>query len=357
MSSESETNYQESHHKLAQEAQQIVDRKEELERATHHLIRDGEKMELEFRADIQRLTSERDLAQENYEESMLLVRKQQEESFKHMNTGRWLPMEDNKVIDELSQIKGDMRDWAKTVAVNSMDALKNLDHSEFTGLLESLSAVLILENNSFPKGLSTPKSPALLLNALLAHHLYSTMFRDPFFFFEGGNGNESSQDTGGGLFRGIYRMAQEANKKSAHGWRSQTLRLLHPALGADTTDGERQMRATTEKAIAKISRKQASSFLDIYQETGTLSYSLWTQKTTLTCHSTLSEMGPRTFDAKSKYLKPHPLVNYDDHDDKLKGKPITLIVHPLIQAFGTGDGKDYNKGRIWASAEVWLDSK
>ena len=97
---------------------------------------------------------------------------------------------------------------------------------------------------------------------------------------------------------------------------------------------------------------------EIYVDAGKLSYRLWTQRTTMKIW-TLKDMGPRGFDADNQYLKPHPSVKYDEHDDQLKGKLITLIVHPLVEAFGKDDGKDYNydKSRIWASAEVWLNSK
>ena len=94
----------------------------------------------------------------------------------------------------------------------------------------------------------------------------------------------------------------------------------------------------------------------IYHEAATLSYRLWTQRTNLKCF-TLQELKRKPFDADSKYLTPHSLVRYDDYEDQLKGKPITLIVHPLLLAFGTGEGEDRDSRKIWASAEVWLDSK
>jgi hypothetical protein len=154
--------------------------------------------------------------------------------------------------------------------------------------------------------------------------------------------------------------------------------MLLPALGANSNDGEKNLRSMSETAIAQICELQASNFMNgaarylfdfdgkdeenkkelqaIYQQAGTLSYRLWTQRTYLQC-VTLREMGRPTFDADDEYLTPHSLVRYDDHEDQLKGKQITLIVHPLIQAFGTNEGKDYGSGRIWACAEVWLDSK
>jgi hypothetical protein len=153
---------------------------------------------------------------------------------------------------------------------------------------------------------------------------------------------------------------------------------LLPALGANANVGEKNVHAMTEASIAKFCELQTSNFMNgaarylfdfdsnddekktelqaIYQQAGTLSYRLWTQRTNLRC-LTLRDMGRPAFDADDEYLTPHSLVRYDDHEDQLKGKPITLIVHPLIEAFGTNEGKDYDNGRIWACAEVWLDSK
>jgi hypothetical protein len=175
-----------------------------------------------------------------------------------------------------------------------------------------------------------------------------------------------------------HKLICSANEGDAHAWRSQTLRMLLPATGANASDGEKYLRAKTETTIARFAEVQTLNFMNgparylldfdsndeekqkelqaIYQQAGTLSYRLWTQRTDLRC-TTLRELGRPNFDADNEYLTPHSLVRYDDHEDQLKGKPITLIVHPLIQAFGTNEGKDYGSGRIWACAEVWLDSK
>ncbi len=79
----------------------------------------------------------------------------------------------------------------------------------------------------------------------------------------------------------------------------------------------------------------------IYLEAGTLSYNLRTKRTTLDC-ITLRDIAELTFDADSEAFKPHSLVRYYEHGDQLKGKPITLMVHPLLRVLGTDEGKDYN---------------
>jgi len=72
---------------------------------------------------------------------------------------------------------------------------------------------------------------------------------------------------------------------------------------------------------------------------------------------TLHEMGHPTFDIDNQCLVPHTLVRYDEHDDKLQNTPITVIVHPLLEVYGTDKAKDYDKWRVWSPAEVWLDSR
>jgi hypothetical protein len=155
------------------------------------------------------------------------------------------------------------------------------------------------------------------------------------------------------------------------------LRLLLPPLRTDSNEGEMSLRSWTEGRIARVSGRQASDFLTsparylisndakpgydnklrtIYQEAATLSYMLWTRRTTMRC-VTLREMGHPTFDIDDPCLVPHTLVRHDEHDDQLRDRPITVIVHPLVEVFGTDEAKDYDKGRVWAPAEVWLDSQ
>ncbi len=145
----------------------------------------------------------------------------------------------------------------------------------------------------------------------------------------------------------------------------------------DSRDGEKTLKRWTEGMIARVSERQALDFIggparhlisndaitssakklkDIYQEAAATSYRLWTRRTTMKC-LTLHEMGQPTFDPDSTYLVPHTLVRYDDHDDQLRNKEITVIVHPLLKVYGTDEATDYGEGRVWAPAEVWLDSK
>lgn len=142
-------------------------------------------------------------------------------------------------------------------------------------------------------------------------------------------------------------------------------------------DGERKLRGWTEGMIRQASLQQAHAFAtgsarhlinfdtetdhtkklnSIYQEAGMIAYLLWTRKTTMRC-TTLKDMVNPVFDIDNPQITPHSLVHFEDHDDKLKGRPISVVVNPLLRVYGTDEAKDYDKGRVWAAAEVWLDSK
>ncbi len=95
---------------------------------------------------------------------------------------------------------------------------------------------------------------------------------------------------------------------------------------------------------------------NIYDEAAKHSYSLWTRRTELRC-CTLRNLEQPEFDAESPFFDPDDLVRCEDHDDQLKDRPVTVMVHPLVQVAGTDEAKDYDKERVWAKGVVWLDSK
>lgn len=93
----------------------------------------------------------------------------------------------------------------------------------------------------------------------------------------------------------------------------------------------------------------------IYREAATLSYKLWSRRTSLAC-TTLNDLDHPIFEPTSIYMVAHSSVNYEKHENLLNGKPISIIVHPCLTVSGTDDAKDYDQQRVWAPAEVWLDS-
>ncbi|TGO11633.1 hypothetical protein BTUL_0105g00230 [Botrytis tulipae] len=315
--------------------------------------------------------------QEIEEKHSTFIRKQQEASFNQMTTSRWMPVEDSKVIGDLDRLKRDMRNWAKKASVNDMDTLLgSLGQRERAALKEALTHVVVFENDELPQGLSAKKSPSLFLTALLTHHVYKTLFKSPFFFINGNimDGRFVLSEYRMGL-EVIYRKGRYSNEGDAHIWRSDFLRLQLPPMTPETSEHGQDLHRMTETQIAEVANRQASDFLEgaaqylignegretiadklraIYREAASVSYMLWTRRTTLKI-LTLKDIA-REFHPEIKHLVPHSSVNYEKHEDQLRGRAISIIVHPLLLVHGTDDAKDYNHRRVWAPAEVWLDS-
>ncbi|TGO71948.1 hypothetical protein BELL_0509g00070 [Botrytis elliptica] len=315
--------------------------------------------------------------QEIEEKHNTFIRKQQEASFNQMTTSRWMPVEDSKVIGDLDRLKRDMRNWAKKVSVNDLNALvRSLGQRETAALTEALTHVVVFENGGLPQGLSAKKSPSLLLTALLTHHVYKTLFKSPFFFISGNivDGRFVLSEYRMGL-EFVYRAGRYSNEEDAHIWRSDFLRLQLPPMAAETSEQGKNLHRITETQIAEVANRQASDFLEgaaqylignegreiiadklrvIYREAASVSYMLWTRRTTLQI-LTLKDINPK-FHPEVKHLVPHSSVDYENHEDQLRGRAISIIVHPLLLVCGTDDAKDYDHSRVWAPAEVWLDS-
>lgn len=168
-----------------------------------------------------------------------------------------------------------------------------------------------------------------------------------------------------------------ANQQDAHMWRSQTLRLLMPPMRDNISDAEKHLRSTTEESIGQVADRQASEFLassacylikseskaiftnrlkKMFSDAANLSFQLWTRRTQIRCF-TLRDLKTLSFDAESPDFEPDSLVRWDDYEDHLKDRPVTVMVHPLLKAYGNDEAADYDQGRVWAKGAVWLDSK
>jgi hypothetical protein len=147
-----------------------------------------------------------------------------------------------------------------------------------------------------------------------------------------------------------------------------------PPLQSNTTNGEKQLRHITEGIITKVAQEHAEAFLNgparylmeitdkaakklrkIYNDAAIQSYMLWTRRTEMRVY-TLRDMPQPCFDAESPDFDPDALMRPENHDGHLKGKPITVLVHPLLEVAGTDAATDYDKSRVWAKGIVWVDS-
>ncbi len=199
--------------KLQQEFRNIIEgrereweaKKRELQRHIEQISQVNHNLEEDIHMLQSRLTetnSEKLLIQEQHND---FIRKQQEASFRQMESARWLPMDEGKVVGDLDRLKRSMRTWAKTASIKDLSLLSSLKEVEYATLMEDLGNVALIENGQLPEGLSaTAKSPMLLLNALLAHSVYTSFFRSPFFFLGNNDGDSQSNGKPEGILEDIY---------------------------------------------------------------------------------------------------------------------------------------------------------
>lgn len=147
-----------------------------------------------YRSRIQVSEAEKNRIQDEHD---TFICEQQKASFNRMESARWLPKQESEVMADLQRMKTTMRTWAKGVSIKDTSILQSLDVQDFGLLLQDLGQVVQLEDGQFPQVLySATRAPVLLLNALLAHDVYTKFFLDPFFCIDI-------------LFTKIYKEAKE----------------------------------------------------------------------------------------------------------------------------------------------------
>lgn len=151
------------------------------EASYHKIFSDQEKVISDLQASLNKSQTENDLVKEEYIAYRL---RQQEESFKR-DSARWRPTTEADVTHKLVRLKSDMRSWAKGSSIKDLSSVQELEEMQFVALMEELAQVALLENNQIPRGLyMAARSATLLLNALVAHSVYTSFFQSPFFFLK-----------------------------------------------------------------------------------------------------------------------------------------------------------------------------
>ena len=96
--------------------------------------------------------------------------------------------------------------------------------------------------------------------------------------------------------------------------------------------------------------------LDIVMDFGSLALQLWSQKSEVVCYG-LRSFSEQPFSVGSGEMRAARAVRLEENDPALDGRPIPVVVQPLIVAFGTPEGEGYQKRKIWSKAVVWVSSK
>jgi hypothetical protein len=129
----------------------------EFERYKEKKERERDETIRSLQVEIHGIKSDRDLIQAKH---MTFVRQQQEEAFKQMESARWLPPEESKVLGNLDRIKRDMKSWAKGTAIKDMSSIQELGENDVADLMNGLSTVVFFAGKSTIARFIDPKNPS-----------------------------------------------------------------------------------------------------------------------------------------------------------------------------------------------------
>ncbi|CAD6443799.1 0f123432-8c9e-4399-b226-28a878e70361 [Sclerotinia trifoliorum] len=278
----------------------------------------------------------------------------------------WTPIGLSKLEDAIRRIMSDIRSWSRDFAKDiSQFDLQGHDREVF---FEEASKIMTLDElgqQEFPKSMrGYRKILCYVLDAMLNHHLFSTIFSDPFFFL------------GAELSRGlndILSLGNAWNVEDAQRWRSDTLRLILPEKNGVEESG---VKAQTNQLIYKSGIRGAVDFMRspakyiINENPGALqelqrtytfaaeySYQLWTQRAMFEVSDPSDILG-QPYDPQDKGVELHTRIDVRYEKDG-EGQPITMVTSPHIKVFGYlpsrigVDTRWYFAGAYTKVATIW----
>ncbi|KAF2788715.1 hypothetical protein K505DRAFT_104075 [Melanomma pulvis-pyrius CBS 109.77] len=308
------------------------------------------------------------------------VRKAQESAFKMMmEPAIWMPKADTDIRRSLDRLGEDLWSWTKSCVRKDIDP-KLLRGDVAQRMLRRISQVT---GGKYYFNLEDPrhcaKLPALICISAITSLLYARLFKNPFFWQMSATthtDNDISRDT-----YQVYIDAMEVDEKGANEWRCQMLRTFDPHIANDEqtdTDSkpEKCRSAAVQSFINEFLSSDANMFLNlnaisnearlkqlvaIATKATRLSYHLWTHKTRLSILNLEDlnledEGGVIRYENGAELLQHHAYHNVElSRDDRcLDGKPIALITHPAIIAYGDPSGEHYGEYKVWKKAEAWM---
>ncbi|EFR05272.1 hypothetical protein MGYG_08283 [Nannizzia gypsea CBS 118893] len=295
-----------------------------------------------------------------------LIRRTQERAFGEIGQGKWASQPDRDIRDDLALFQRQLRDWSKEYALDSISTLQALKMSEEEKdeFLCNLSKVVTLsENGSIPATLRTGKMerrlPSILVNALIAHDVYTQIFDDPFYFLGQSTGLDDQDCSVDGTplvnetLNRIYGELINLDEREAHIWRSQLLRVYNPPEGGVLSEKEKLAAKRcipgSNGAVITLQHlhtgQQNTSFGRspvIRKQLVLINYETSSQMLS----QNLPSLKLEQFKVSSQSMEAHPSQGLDDDE--------ISRIHPALLAFGNDDCENYHIARVWAKAVVLL---
>ncbi|KAM0136791.1 hypothetical protein ACHAO1_004350 [Botrytis cinerea] len=280
---------------------------------------------------------------------------------------KWVDdMDDDDSSDFFGQLEISIRKWAVKEAktLSQLDDLQGRDREFF---FKEVAKIVLLEGpnkQELPKRLESPRVLAFILGALLHHHIFKTVYVDPFFFL----GEETSQ-----ILNDIMLLGNIWNLGASQHWRGDTLKILRP-LGK--TPDARIIESVTKKLLRNAAVSKAAEFMrtpakyivndhpgtlqrlaDIYMEAAEHSFKIWVQPPKIKLLDDPPSFLGQAFDSRNKFMKAHDRVNHITNINP-NGQKITMVVSPAIVRCGVRlADMNYYETRWWHETYMYRPAK
>ncbi|KAK7607929.1 hypothetical protein BKA81DRAFT_381175 [Phyllosticta paracitricarpa] len=353
--------------KLSSALEQTEDYLKKYEQALRNERLESEQTRLGFLHKLQKTQADLDTA-------MADLRKAQLSTFKQARSD-WVPEEDSKVRDDVSQLYKDIRTWAKTYAdsgaacANRLSSLDEMLRSQFVTRISNVARL------SGTDEIKEMKHPFLILAALLSQHLQLLIFDNPFFWL-----NDDEHNPSLAAFSQLFRAMCKTRFGEAQAWRAQLTRFLF--MSGDNKDTEQPVgnavmskkdldnlckdficffisdeEKTMLRVLDKTERQVRDNELFSLTRRAVILYGrLQTQRT---CYNWIkpTQILGTDFSASSPYLRADRLhkIDEDEEDTTLDGSKVKIVLSPVVLACGNSRGEDYNSHRVIAKATVYLE--
>ncbi|KAH6667963.1 hypothetical protein B0J14DRAFT_567311 [Halenospora varia] len=298
----------------------------------------------------------------------------QKKSFKEMSKANWVPLEDRAILEVFDEIHKDIEDWADdNCKEDLMEIGEGLTGEQKVELMAFMGQVAEINCQDLDEQLKywvdTGLDPVLLLTALATHHMYLSVFRNPFGVLDalapGGNV--------GVTMMGIYQNLRQLDIKQAHQWRSNLFRILfHQPSSGGKFDGLRPRSESLETELPIFTHTRCSTLVELFESSPILhllrpsrdpstrsnlidcfvrTMDIFTQLQTQVASIDWSD--PETSRLVEKPFDPRHMIPHRSQafpEGRNEGKTTSLVVSPLVAFFGTEDGVGYKRWRAVAKA-------
>ncbi|KAK8161279.1 hypothetical protein IWX90DRAFT_487855 [Phyllosticta citrichinensis] len=305
------------------------------------------------------------------------LRNAQISTFKQARS-EWLPEEDSKVRDDVSQLYKDIRSWAKTYARSGFSCANVLSSADYRYGQKFFRRVRRVATLSGIDEIKDMKHLFLVLAALLSEHLRLMIFRTPFFWLKDTSQSLSPHE----VFDRLFLTTCETRTSEAHLWRAQLMRFLFKNGDHEIQDEPIESDLIPYGFAEFLYTDIVKGFLERYEKilmdglnkedrytrnfelfklvtrSANLYGRLQTQRTSYFWTSADSCLGDR-FSVSLPHMKADRLhkLDEDEEDTSIDGSKVKIVLSPTVFASGNSQGEDYDSQRVIAKAVVYLEEE